>query len=406
MRTLTGVLLSATLVLSTTASLSAQTVVVGSQRRVPGHFTSNDVPPYTVVDVAHPATAAGTVASVSVRWVFRACKGAFKVKFLHPADPTSLTTYTLVAERGPFDVLPGMNQFAIDPAVPLAEGDLLALTPLRSFGVCGTPSASGDPASAILEIPGDPASGTFPHGGTWFRGLSLDARATDTKDVFEGVIAAAGSLQGNFGSSFRTSLQIANNADGGVATGRLVFHPAGAPASPSDPVLPYTLPRGSAVSYDDVVQTLGASGLGTIDVISTNGFPPVVTGRIYNDAGAHGTSGFTEEMIAPAGALHVGEAAILLMPADVKNYRVNIGIRTLAAGASVNLQFGARNFAMKEFPANTFQQVSLAELDPGSGVFPNEQLEVTVIRGDAIIYASTTDNRTNDSSVQFARREP
>jgi hypothetical protein len=36
---------------------------------------------------------------------------------------------------------------------------------------------------------------------------------------------------------------------------------------------------------------------------------------------------------------------------------------------------------------------------------PNGVLRVRIISGSAIIYATTTDNRTNDSSIDIARRE-
>jgi hypothetical protein len=35
----------------------------------------------------------------------------------------------------------------------------------------------------------------------------------------------------------------------------------------------------------------------------------------------------------------------------------------------------------------------------------NEQIFFSMVSGDAIIYLSITDNRTNDSSVRFAQRE-
>jgi hypothetical protein len=41
--------------------------------------------------------------------------------------------------------------------------------------------------------------------GSYLRDESLAVRATDTTEVLEGVITVAGSLQGGFGSYFRTS---------------------------------------------------------------------------------------------------------------------------------------------------------------------------------------------------------
>jgi hypothetical protein len=142
-------------------------------------------------------------------------------------------------------------------------------------------------------------------------------RATQTHEFLEGVITAAGSLQGAFGAFFRTALQIACPG-GGTCTGRLVFHPAGVAASPSDQSLPYAVSGSTATAYNDVVETFGKSGLGTIDVISNNGFPPLVTARVYNDT-PNGTSGFTEDLITPGETLHTGDSAILITPANLDN---------------------------------------------------------------------------------------
>jgi hypothetical protein len=379
---------------------SAQSVVVGTQL-LGGTVSRNETPPYTLIDLSHPASADGTVTSASVRWNFKGCTGAFKLKFLRPSDPLALTTFTLIAERGPFTAQAGRNLLPVSPPVDVKAGDLIAVTSLVSFATCGCPAVTLDPGSVVMQIAGDIQSGAF--SGTYERREALAVRATDSVEVLEGVIAAGGSLHGNFGSFFRTSLQIANTG-GSTSTGKIVFHPAGVPASTNDQAYPYTVSSGNATSYTDIIQTMGQSGLGTIDVISTSGFPPLVTARIYNDAGANGTSGFTEDLITPAAALHGGDLAVLLTPADLTNFRTNIGVRTLSSAATINVQYGSRSQSNKDFPANTFQQFSLTGFGDTTPV-PNEQIFFYVLSGDAIIYLSATDNRTNDSSVRFARRE-
>jgi len=393
--------LSVLLIAASALTATAQTVVVGSQPVI-AKLARNSPAPYTLVDVTHPATADGTLTSLSVRWSVRSCTSAFKVKFLRPADPFSLTTFTVVAERGPFTAIPGVNQIALTPAVDVRQADLLAITSLLSYTACGSPTAALDPSSAILQLPGDVGGGTFSMNGTYRRGQALAARATENPEVLEGVITAAGSLQGAFGSLFRTSLQIVS--PGGTSAGKLVFHPSGVPASPGDQVFPYTVSGATATSYADIVGQLGKSGLGTIDVISTSGAPPLVTARVYTDNGPSGTAGFTEDLITPVDALHAGDFAILLTPADLTNYRMNVGVRTLGAPATVNVQYGFRSQANQDFPANTFQQYSLASFGDPSPL-PGEAIYLFVLSGDVIIYASTTDNRTNDSSIRFARRE-
>jgi hypothetical protein len=58
----------------------------------------------------------------------------------------------------------------------------------------------------------------------------------------------------------------------------------------------------------------------------------------------------------------------------------------------------------KDFPANTFQQFSLMGFGDTAPV-ANEQIIFSMVGGDAVIYLSITDNRTNDSSVRFAQRK-
>ena len=380
---------------------SAQNVVVGSQS-LAGALTFSSAPPYTLVDLSHPASVDGTLNFVSVQWggASTGCAAAFKIKFLHPNSPSALTTFSLVAERGPFTAQPGRNQVSLTPAVTVSKGDLIAVTTLVSHTTCGTPFAWGRADAATMIFSGDISSGSF--NGTYLRDYAVAARATDTQQVLEGVIAAAGSLAGNFGSFFRTSLQIACPG-GGTCTGQLVFHPAGVPASPNDQAIPYTVSSAAAASYDDIVAQMGKSGLGTLDIVSSNGFPPLVTARVYNDQGANGTSGFTEEMIRTTEVLHPGDTAVLITPADLTNYRVNIGVRTLSSAATVNVQYGFRSQSNKDFPANEFQQFSLAGFGDTSPV-PNEQIFFFVVSGDVVIYQSITDNKTNDSAIAFARK--
>jgi len=379
---------------------AAQNVVVGSQAVLSGSISFNTTPPYTLVDVSHPANADGTLTSASVGWISKSCTGAFKIKFLRPSSTAELTSFTVVAERGPFTAVAGRNQLSLTPPVAVKQGDLIAVTSLVSAAACGSPHGWTQTNAAILQLNGDVSAGTF--NGVEFRGYTLAARATDTSNVLEGVIPAVGSTAGAAGSFFRTSLQIACPG-GGTCTGQLVFHPAGVPSSPADQAIPYTV-GAAAVSYTDLVATMGKSGLGTLDVVSNNGFPPLVTARIYNDQGASGTSGFTEEMIRPADVLHPGDTAVLLTPADLTNFRVNVGVRTLSSSATVEVQYGFRSASSLDFPANTFEQFSLAGFGDTAPV-ENEQIFVSVVSGDLVIYQTVTDNKTNDSSIAFARRQ-
>jgi hypothetical protein len=57
----------------------------------------------------------------------------------------------------------------------------------------------------------------------------------------------------------------------------------------------------------------------------------------------------------------------------------------------------------KTYPANYFEQKSALEFAELSALSPDGILRIQVTAGKAIIYASITDNRTNDSAIELAR---
>ena len=121
--------------------------------------------------------------------------------------------------------------------------------------------------------------------------LALVAAPIDAA-VLRGIIPVSGSTEGAFGSNFRTSLQLSNRTDR-RQIGRLVFHPAGASASDADPSMPYALEPHQTIGYEDVVAAIGATGLGSIDLVVEEGGVPVVVTRAFDDKGDQGTTGKT-----------------------------------------------------------------------------------------------------------------
>ena len=225
------------------------------------------------------------------------------------------------------------------------------------------------------------------------------------------MIPAAGSTPGNFGSFFRTGVQLSNPFTEPV-TGRFVYHPAGVPGSPTDPTLTYTVAPHSTVSFDDLVQTMGQGGLGSLDVVvPSNSDVPEIVARVYNDAGAAGSSGFTEEAIDPGSSdtrvLFQGSTALLVAPPNNTSLRFNIGVRTLTSGAFVTFKVldasgVVINTVTREYDPTFYEQQSASTL-LGAPLPPNASIEVSVSTGSAIIYGATIDNVTNDPSIQFAR---
>jgi photosystem II stability/assembly factor-like uncharacterized protein len=224
------------------------------------------------------------------------------------------------------------------------------------------------------------------------------------------ILPVVGSTPGANGTFFRTSVQL-NNPGSATMTGRIVFHPSGAVGSETDPALSYSLTPGQTQSISDLLPAMGASGLGSADIEITSGGTLAVTARVFNDAGASGTTGFTESAMPAEEAIPPGQKGVLLIPSDLTAARFNVGIRTLDEGASVNIAL--RNAAgdllgssPRVLPPNYHAQrdapgfLGVAELPPGGSI------SVFVNSGAAIVYGAAVDNITGDPSLQIASWSP
>jgi len=359
------------------------------------------------IDIAHPAAEAGTLTTASVRWsALSLCTNAFKLKFLRPQFNG---TFTVIAERGPFNAVQGFVTIALTPPVTVAAGDLLGVVQLQP-ATCGTMQWSRGGNDAVFMIANlDPAVGANIT-GIPDHGLIPNARASSDPNVVDGYIPVIGSTAGGFGAQFKTSVQL-SNTDLPTLNGRLVFHPAGAPASASDPSISYSLGQGKSTSFDNIMDSFGRTGLGSVDVVTTSSGAPLITTRVFNDAGSVvGTSGFTEETVLPQQVLRLYDIANFTIPSDLTNFRVNIGVRSLDAGAtlSVAMYNGAGSFAggpfTKTYPANYFEQVSLSQFVNGTTLPAGGVVQIQVQSGNAILYGTTNDNRSNDPNFKYFAR--
>jgi len=322
---------------------------------------------------------------------------------------TTVISNTSAANFGPINIFGGAPPTAEFNASQNCQGTTLTPGAACIVNYTFSPSASGtfnDTSSFTISATASQADGV--DFSVTLTGCGAPCAPTES---VARVIPAAGSTPGNFGSFFRTGVQLSNPYTQAV-TGRFVYHPAGVSGSPTDPTLTYTVAPHSTVSYDDLVQTMGQGGLGTLDVVvpSTSDVP-VIVARVYNDAGAAGSSGFTEEAIDPGSSdtriLFQGSTSLLVAPPNDTSLRFNIGVRTLLSGASVTFRVLDANGAVittvtKEYDPTFYEQQPAATL-LGAPLPPNASIEVSVSSGSAIIYGATIDNVTNDPSIQFAR---
>lgn len=364
----------------------------------------------TLVDFAAPATAAGQITSVTVDWAgggVSPCSPGFKLKFFRPSSSGASLTY--LGERGPFPALRGLMVLSLSPPMAVQAKDVIGIT---EFGgpVCGGVGNTNTGAGVNTALfAGDVTTDKTLVQATGLQRTAISLQGTGgSPDVRTAVIPVVLSGPGKFGSVFKTAVEVLN-PDAYPISGKLVFHPHGVSASPSDPSLAFTLTGGQTLSYDDLVATMGQTGAGSLDVVSTSSPPPLILARVFNDAGAAGTSGFTEAAVSPDAALQVFDSARLVAPADPVNFRLNIGVRTLSLGVSLSVAVydTSGHFVTslpKSYPPEYFEQVPLADFLPGVTVGPNQTIAIFVNSGSAIVYGATADNRTNDPSVQLGNR--
>jgi hypothetical protein len=351
-----------------------------------------------------PATANGTVSTVHVYWSSSGCSNAIKIKFLHRVGNT-LTVYD---DRGPFTSGSGDTTLTMSPAVNVRQGDLIGVARVQN---CGNPGTLFGIVGTGYVAFGSDVTGSFDitSGSNQGAPLFLYGTGTATSSTAK-IVPVVGSVTGGFGSNFKTDIQLLNPNLSGTLTGTLVYHPASTSGQPTDPSVPYSLPAGQVTTLTDFVGGLGITGIGSLDFVVPSGQnAPVTITRVYNDAGALGTSGFTEELIATSGTenhlMFQGATGFMIAPPDPAKARFNIGIRTLSQGATITAtlksSIGATiRTVTKTYQPNWFEQPSASALFDGATIPANAIIQISVSSGSAIIYGSTTDNTTNDPAIQ------
>jgi uncharacterized repeat protein (TIGR01451 family) len=265
-------------------------------------------------------------------------------------------------------------------------------------------AASGSIVNTAYSIQ---ASGVPPVSGAAV--LTAVLPATSVK----GIVAVVASIPGVPPSLFKTGFKM-NNPTASVLAGRLIFHPQGVAGSDADPSLGFSLAAGQTMAFDDLLPAMGLAGprIGSLDIVMPVAAPaPVVFARIFNDAGAGGTTGFTLGLTSPDEILGAEDQGVLLTPADTAKFRMNIGVRTGPSGATMTVV--RRNAAgtivqtlAKSYPATFFEQITGAEFLAGTPFGASDSITIQVTAGSAIVYGITADNTTQDPSIEFAARLP
>lgn len=385
--------------------VGAQPVTVGSLV-----FENGDSIPFgerTYIDFSNPAIADGTVNRATLRWLEdtgKVCAGSFRVRFFRPGPAGLLGSMTMVADIGPFESRQGLVTVNLG-SVAVKKGDLIGLAALLNG--CGGIWLANSPrrGDIVYALEGDFKGGVVNTNVTSYN-ARLSIIAHDSTRYLAGVVPVVGSVDGGFGSKFRTSL-VVTNASNQPLVGNLLFHPAGVSGGAGDKSLEFDLAADQSVSFADVVASLGKSGLGSIDVLVT-GSLPVVTTSIFDDAGTEGTSGFSQDLVHLEDMLEAGHTGVMPLLTDPANFRMNVGVRTVKATTLYATVYDASGKFVGEttrrtYPALFFEQVALSTFFSGITNIPTggKAVIVVVSGGPVVLYASTTDNRTNDPRLQM-----
>jgi hypothetical protein len=241
-----------------------------------------------------------------------------------------------------------------------------------------------------------------------------------TKAAFRrAIVPVAGSLTAADGSKFHTSLRLVITGNiGSPLNGRIIFHPQGVPASDNDPSIAYHLEvtpgqglPGTGQYWDDVVAAMGASGLGSLDIVPEgniaggNDGVPVLEARVWNDI--HGTvNGATVPAF---------RASDLFMPfsrqyrnftvwTDGGKSRMNVGFRTTGSDPVTVTVLAQGLVRIIVLPGNSFTQMPIAQL---LGITPQDGQQVQLAFNNdfpnrnsaAYVYYTITENTSNDPRV-------
>lgn len=215
----------------------------------------------------------------------------------------------------------------------------------------------------------------------------------------DAIVPVVGSTHGQSNASFKTELQLTNTSDT-ASSGWLIYRPAGL-------VKRYDLAAFATLSFADVVGEMGGSGLGSLDILVDGGDLPTIVARAYDDQPT-GTTGVTVPAVAIDAVLISGQRAVLIAPRDLTRYRFNIGVRAIESGATLEIIVRSANGTTRHARSLTVDEHAFLQ-QPGNdfagiALQNDDSIEVRIAAGSAIVYATTVDNVTNDSSLQVLRR--
>lgn len=235
---------------------------------------------------------------------------------------------------------------------------------------------------------------------TWTEVVLLRGDPAIGRLVRRSYIPVVGSGPGANGAVFKTSMTMIN-ANTEATHGKIVFRAQDVAGGNGDPEIPFTLQPGERREFDDIVAAFGRQRLGSLDIVLDDDAPdwlPLVQTRAFNLASDGATFGVAVPQV-PAVKLGEGGRATYVVPNPAKA-RLNIGVRTWELGGEATFYLiradGSQVFTVKDLPGDYFQQLPAKEW---LGTEIAEGDTIVVFSLGAIVYATLTDNRSNDPTL-------
>jgi hypothetical protein len=320
-----------------------------------------------------------------------------------PSSALSGTTYAII-----WQAVPGASEYRVEESTESAFLSPTVLTISAPATQATFTHSAAQTTTFYYRVLAKNTSSACPATSGYSAVLTV---AVQPLPILSRIIPVVGSTPGVAGSHFRTAAQLYNSGTTPIS-GTIIFHPTGVSAAPSDPSIQYSLDARKSLAYTDIVESMGQSGLGSLEVRTTGRFP-VMFFRIFNDGGVAGSTGMVIDPLRTEDALVTGQSTVLFAPADTLALRMNIGVRTLSNGATLALTVQNRDGAVvrtltkQPMPANYFAQVTdAAFIESSASLSAGDTLTISVTSGEAMIYAAITDNKTQDPTLQRATPLP
>ncbi len=225
------------------------------------------------------------------------------------------------------------------------------------------------------------------------------------------VIPAAAHTEGAAGSKWATDLDLWNGSSAEV-TIRTTFVAEGSIGTDASPSANLTIPAHGSLAVTDALATLfpagAASGALSFDLTDAQSRKVALTSRTYNLT-ANGSFGQTIPALGADSALSSGQTGILFPPRDPATSRMNFGSYALEDSVANWRVLSSDGTVVAERLGIAYAKSSVARYNDGIRSFlsataaAGQVVEVEVVSGRLLPWASRIDNQTNDGDFSIAR---